>query len=91
MRNIAVSGPYMHDGGYKTLEQVINFYSDSLRLSPTVDPMVLLHMDTANGHYLQTGGLHFSATEKAEMLQLLNDLTDTSFLDNPAYKNPFPN
>jgi cytochrome c peroxidase len=90
LRNIAVSGPYMHDGGYKTLQQVINFYSDSLRLSPTVDPNVLFHMDTADGHYLQTGGLHFDSVQKAEMLQLLNDFTDPTFLNDPAFSNPFP-
>ena len=89
LRNIAVSGPYMHDGRFQTLEQVINFYSDSLRSSPTVDPMIALHFDTANGHTLLTGGLHLTANEKAEMIMLLNDFTDYTFLNNPAYKNPF--
>jgi len=89
LRNVAVSGPYMHDGRFATLDQVINFYSDSLQSSPTVDPMIQLHMDTLNGQTLNHGGLHLTATQKAEMIQLLNDFTDPTFLNNPAYKNPF--
>ena len=89
LRNIAVSGPYMHDGRYKTLQQVINFYSDSLHLTPNADPNIALHMDTANGEHLLTGGMHFSTQEKAELLILLNDMTDTSFLNNPNLKSPF--
>ena len=89
LRNIAVSGPYMHDGRYKTLEQVINFYSDSLHLTPNADPNIALHMDTANGEHLLTGGMHFTAQQKADLLILLNDMTDTSFLNNPNLKSPF--
>jgi cytochrome c peroxidase len=89
LRNIAVSGPYMHDGRYKTLQQVINFYSDSLNLTPNADPNIALHMDTANGEHLLTGGMHFSDLQKAELLILLNDMTDTSFLNNPNLKSPF--
>ena len=89
LRNVALGGPYMHDGRYQTLQQVINFYSDSLKMSPNADPFIVLHMDTANGHPLSTGGMHFTPTEKAELLTLLQSMTDTSYLNNPAYKNPF--
>ena len=90
LRNIAVSGPYMHDGRYKTLAQVINFYSDSLNLTPNADPNIALHMDKDTaGNVLLTGGMHFTAQQKAELLILLNDMTDTSFLNNPNLKSPF--
>jgi cytochrome c peroxidase len=90
LRNVALSGPYMHDGRYKTLQQVINFYSDSLELSPTLDPFIEKHLDTLpNGQRLQHGGLHLDSLQKAEFIIFLNDFTDTSFLNNPNLKSPF--
>ena len=81
LRNVAVSGPYMHDGRFTTLEQVINHYSDSLEYSPTVDIINLTH--------LHQGGLHLDSAGKASLLAFLNALTDTSYLHNPAFSNPF--
>jgi cytochrome c peroxidase len=90
LRNVAVSGPYMHDGRYKTLDQVINFYSDSLKYSPNMDQFIALHIPRdSSGNYLPVGGLHLTTTAKAQLLTLLNDMTDTSYLNNPAFKDPF--
>ena len=80
LRNVAVSGPYMHDGRYATLEQVIGHYSDSLKHSPNVSPGM---------QHLAQGGLHIDAAGKANLLAFLNALTDTSFINNPAFSNPF--
>ena len=82
LRNIALTGPYMHDGRYTTLEQVINFYSDSLKLSPTID-LIMLLPNHANG------GVHLSTVQKQALLDFLNTLTDTSFINNPNLKSPF--
>ena len=83
MRNIALTGPYMHDGRYKTLAQVINFYSDSTHLSPTIDP-IMLRPNHNNGV-----GLELAPSQVTDLVNFLNTLTDTSFLDNPALSNPF--
>lgn len=82
LRNVALTAPYMHDGRYQTLEQVINFYSDSIKLSPTVDA-IMLKANHANG------GVHLTAQEKQDLLNLLYSMTDTSFTNNPAFQNPF--
>jgi cytochrome c peroxidase len=82
LRNIALTGPYMHDGRYKTLLQVINFYSDSLKLSPTIDNIMLLP-NHANG------GIHLSDYQKQNLLDFLYTLTDTSFIHNPNLTSPF--
>lgn len=81
LRNVAVSAPYMHDGRYATLDQVIGHYSDSLKHSPNV---------TISGmqHYYQ-GGLHLDAVGKSKLLAFLNALTDTTYLHNPDFSNPF--
>lgn len=81
LRNVAVTGPYMHDGRYTTLDQIIGHYSDSLLRSPTVNAV--------NLNSYPVGGLHLSAQAKANLLAFLNALTDTSFLHNPDFSNPF--
>lgn len=79
LRNIEFTGPYMHDGRYETLEQVINFYSDSILTSSTVDPL----MPNDNG------GFHWTELEKLQLVAFLKTLSDTSFINNPDYSNPF--
>lgn len=80
-RNIALTGPYMRDGRFKTLLQVINFYNDSLKESPTVDPF----MKTA-----YRGGLHYlTSSQIQQLIAFMNTLTDYNFVNNPAYSNPF--
>ena len=81
IRNIALTGPYMRDGRFTTLEQVINFYNDSLKESPTVDPF----MKTA-----YRGGLHYLTQQNIQdLIAFFNTLTDHKFVTNPAYSNPF--
>ncbi len=79
LRNIEVSGPYMHDGRFATLEEVMNFYSDSIKTSPTVDGLL------PNDH----GGFRFTELEKMQLVAFLKTLTDTSFLNNKKFSDPF--
>jgi cytochrome c peroxidase len=80
LRNIAVTGPYMHDGRFSTLEEVIDHYNDGIQQSATLDPA----LDATT-----TTGLMLDATEKADLINFLKTLTDDSYLNNPAYKSPF--
>jgi cytochrome c peroxidase len=82
LRNVAVTGPYMHDGRYKTLQQVISFYSDSTRLSPSVDPNIIYVFKGKNEH-------HLTAQQKSDLLNFLYTLTDSSFIHNAALMDPF--
>lgn len=80
MRNISVTGPYMHDGRFSTLEEVLEFYSTGVQgNSLTIDP---------NMHAL-TFKLNLTETEKSDLIAFLNTLTDTEYLTNPKYSNPF--
>ena len=90
LRNIALTGPYMHDGRYKTLQQVINHYSDSLQFGPNMDNFMYKHfpLDSA-GNPKQVGGMGLSPQQKQEFLEFLNAFTDTSFMNNPNLKSPF--
>lgn len=79
LRNLSYTAPYMHDGRFQTLEQVVNFYSDSLKQSPTVDPL----MEKFNN-----GGSHLNATEKQQLVQFLKYLDDPAFLTDSRFSAP---
>ena len=79
LRNIAVSAPYMHDGRFNTLNEVIDFYSDSIKNSATISPLM---------HHVMQGGVRLSDLEKAQLKAFLNTLTDETFLNNPDYSMP---
>ncbi len=80
LRNIALTGPYMHDGRYATLEDVIDFYSEGLQSSETVDPLM---------KSVHLGGKHLTAQEKSDLIAFLKTLTDTTYTANPALASPF--
>lgn len=83
LRNVEVSAPYMHDGRFTTLEQVVDHYAsyDSLRKSPTVDPLMerLVYPNIPD----------LTVQEKSDLVAFLKTLTDTAFLHNPDFSNPF--
>ena len=79
LRNIAVSAPYMHDGRFQTLDEVIDFYSDSVKNSMTISPLM---------HHVMQGGVRLTAQEKSQLKAFLLTLTDETFLNNPEYSAP---
>lgn len=80
LRNVEYTAPYMHDGRFATLEEVIDFYSEGLQFSPTIDPLM------KNVHQ---GGVQLTDDEKENLLAYLKTLSDTSFMQNPEFSNPF--
>ncbi|VAW25891.1 hypothetical protein MNBD_BACTEROID06-802 [hydrothermal vent metagenome] len=78
LRNIELTAPYMHDGRFATLEEVINFYSNGLQHSATVDPLM---------KQLNNGGIQLTIEEKAALLAFLRTLTDQDFITNPDFAN----
>ncbi len=75
LRNIALTAPYMHDGRFATLEEVMDHYADGGHPAPNVDAFVPL--------------IDLDEQEKADIIAFLHTLTDTTFTQNPAYQNPF--
>ena len=78
LRNLAFTAPYMHDGRFETLDEVINHYSEGLVYSETVDPLM-----KAVGE----GGVHLSEEDKADLKAFLLSLSDPSFINNPDFQN----
>lgn len=77
LRNIQVTGPYMHDGRFTTLEEVIEHYNSGVQNSTTVDPALLGTTST---------GLMLDAQDKIDLVNFLKTLTDYTFLNNPEYQ-----
>lgn len=81
LRNVELTAPYMHDGRFKTLEEVVEFYNSGVhQTSPNIDPV----MTKAAKKF----GLMLSAYEKQCLVDFLKAMTDTSFINNPAYQEP---
>ncbi len=79
LRNLAYSAPYMHDGRFETLDEVINHYSEGLVYSSTIDPLMKA---------ISRGGVHLTEPDKADLKAFLLSLSDPSFVNNPDFQNP---
>ncbi|MEL0645614.1 cytochrome c peroxidase [Olleya sp. Ti.3.14] len=76
LRNLAYTAPYMHDGRFATLDQVIEHYSTGLQASSTIDPLM---------KKVTQGGVNLTTQDKADLKAFLLTLSDPSFLNNPAF------
>jgi len=85
LRNITLSAPYMHDGRFQTLEQVLAQYSDNGFGVENEDPFIRqIGFPVGNGQY---SGLTIS--QQNDIIAFLHTLTDTVFIHNPLHQNPF--
>lgn len=82
LRNIVVTAPYMHDGRFDTLAQVIEFYNSGVQDHPNLDN----RLENNNGQPVR---LNLSQAEKDALAAFMNTLTDTTFLTDPRFSNPF--
>lgn len=89
LRNVAVTAPFMHDGTIATLEEVIDHYAAGGR---TIASGPHAGDGSANP-YKSTfvKGFTLSPTEKAGLIDFLHSLTDSTFLTDPAFSNPWEN
>ena len=85
LRNIALTAPYMHDGRFATLAEVLDHYSDHLRESPHLSTF-LRETNRPAG----SPGLRLTAPEKEALVAFLHTLTDSTFIGDPRYANPHP-
>lgn len=80
LRNIALTAPYMHDGRFNTLEEVIDHYNEGLHASSTLDPALAATMST---------GLMLTAQDKEDLINFLHTLTDEQLAQESDYSSPF--
>ncbi|HYV37717.1 MAG TPA: cytochrome c peroxidase [Gemmataceae bacterium] len=75
LRNVEFTAPYMHDGRFDTLEKVIEHYSSGVKQHPNRDGRVR--------------NFNFSAAQKASLVAFLKTLSDTHFITDPKFSDPF--
>ena len=82
LRNIELTAPYMHDGRFATLEEVVEHYNSGIQSHPTLSPA----LTDNNGNPVR---LNFTETEKAALVAFLKTLTDTSVNTEVKWSDPF--
>ena len=82
LRNVELTAPYMHDGRFTTLEQVIEHYNSGVKNHPNLSPQLKL----PNG---QPRLLNISAADKVALVAFLKTLTDRNVTTDVKYSNPF--
>jgi cytochrome c peroxidase len=82
LRNVALTAPYMHDGRFATLEEVVEHYNGSLHRSPNLDPNLAKHPES---------GLGLSPEDKADLVAFLKALTDQPFVTPTPLVQQFSN
>lgn len=79
LRNIAVTAPYMHDGRFATLEEVMQHYNSGVQESSTTEQLLQYNLDP---------GLGLTEFEINDIIAFLHTLTDEEFLSNPDFSDP---
>lgn len=82
LRNIELTAPYMHDGRFATLEQVVEHYNSGIKAHPTLSPA----LKDGNGNPVQ---LNLTTSQKAALVAFLKTLTDNSVSTETKWSNPF--
>lgn len=81
LRSVGLTGPYMHDGRFATLAEVVEFYDHGVQDGPALDPR------------LRQGGapqrLNLSAADRAALVAFLMTLDDPAFTTDPRFSDPF--
>ncbi|MEO1624957.1 MAG: cytochrome c peroxidase [Bacteroidota bacterium] len=82
LRNVELTAPYMHDGRFATLEDVVEHYSSGIQKSRNLHPL----LRQSNG---EPKRFNFSAEEKTALVDFLKTLTDQDFITDSKFSDPF--
>ena len=82
-RNVLKTPPYMHDGRFKTIDEVLEHYSTGIQDHPNLDPLLKV-----NGEPVR---FNLTISEKEEIIEFLRLAEDDSLFTNPKLSNPFLN
>jgi len=75
LRNLVFTAPYMHDGRFNTIEEVVDHYTSGGKPSPNKSPFL--------------NDLHLTESQKSDLIAFILTLTDSTVLSNEAFKSPF--
>lgn len=75
LRNLGFTRPFMHDGRFRTLEQVLDHYDHQVVVSPTLDPILV-------------NGIKLNTQDRVNLLAFLNTLNDSTFVKDKRFEEP---
>lgn len=84
LRNIFITGPYMHDARFKTLQQVVEHYNTGVQNHPNLSPLL-------KGNDGLPRKLNLSPEDVAALVSFLQTLTDNTIMADPRWLDPFIN
>jgi len=82
LKNVALSGAFMHDGRFSTLEQVVEHYNSGVREGPALD-------NRLRGGNNQPRVLNLPESDKAALVAFLRTLSDATLNADPKFSSPF--
>lgn len=91
LRNVALTAPFMHDGRFATLDEVVEHYNSGVQAHPNLSPQ--LRQPGPNGQPPLPGAaprrLNLTGEEKQALVDFLHTLTDEPMLTDEKFANPF--
>lgn len=81
LRNIMITAPYMHDGRFENIDDVLDHYSSGIKFSPSLDEILKDENSAVR--------MDLTLSEREDLKSFLNTLTDQDFLTNPDLSDPF--
>jgi len=84
LRNVELTAPYMHDGRFDTLDEVVEHYDNGVQAHPNLDPRL-----RTPGPGGQPQQLNLSDQQKAALVAFLRTLTDDALIDDVRFSDPF--
>ena len=79
LRNIEYTAPYMHDGRFTTLDEVLHFYNEGVKNTPYTNSLM---------HHAINGGVRLTQSQLNDLKAFLLSLSDPGFLTNPDFSKP---
>ncbi len=86
LRNVALTAPYMHDGRFATLEEVIEHYNSGVQAHPYLDDRLTPDLTPGGTPY----ELNLTQEQKDALLAFMHTLTDHPLINDVKFSNPFP-
>jgi cytochrome c peroxidase len=91
LRNIGLTAPYMHDGRYATLEQVVEHYNSGIIYNQNLSTQLMARNPVTYQPLNQAVRFNLSDDQKQSLVAFLKTLTDYSLVSDPKFANPFKN
>jgi len=81
LRNVGLTAPYMHDGRFQTLEEVVEFYNSGINSTPTLSKFLQ--------PFAKPNGMNLTEGQKAALVAFLKTLSDPSIPADSPILDPF--